>query len=239
MAQRPKRRYERPSLSISRVATDLPRVVVVESRRYVAEIIRLLLGDAAEIVAETSFGRAATALAELFNPEVMIMGETFADGVVESILPSLQARGIPVIVLTSRRTTDRELRLVSLGAIGVIDESDSALEFAQAIREVIQGGAVLSAGATGLMIDQWRSATVGRSTADIATLTLRENEVIDAMAGGLSSKAIAAALGISVKTVESHKTRIYGKLGVRTQAAAVARALERLDEGTQPARDTA
>ena len=52
------------------------------------------------------------------------------------------------------------------------------------------------------------------------------------MSDGLSTKAVAHQLGIAVKTVESHKTRIFGKLGVRTQAQAVALAIGNDDDAT-------
>ena len=53
-------------------------------------------------------------------------------------------------------------------------------------------------------------------------LTAREREVLGLVAKGLAGKQVASLLGISAKTVEHHKTRIYGKLGVANQAAAVA-----------------
>ncbi|MFB3739255.1 MAG: LuxR family transcriptional regulator [Candidatus Velamenicoccus archaeovorus] len=53
-------------------------------------------------------------------------------------------------------------------------------------------------------------------------LTARERQVLSLVAKGLPGKQVARLLGISVKTVEQHKTRIFGKLGVQSQAAAVA-----------------
>ena len=56
-------------------------------------------------------------------------------------------------------------------------------------------------------------------------MTARERDVLEAMAEGLGAKAIARRLGVAVKTVESHKFRIFEKLGVHTQAHAVAVAI--------------
>ncbi len=53
-------------------------------------------------------------------------------------------------------------------------------------------------------------------------LTLREMEVLNAMADGLSTKATARLLGVAVKTVENHKTRVFAKLGVHSQAQLIA-----------------
>jgi DNA-binding CsgD family transcriptional regulator len=52
-------------------------------------------------------------------------------------------------------------------------------------------------------------------------LTRREKEILDLVARGLAAKQVATQLGISPKTVEQHKTRIFAKLGVRNQTAAV------------------
>ena len=230
MSQIPlRKRYEQPSLSITRYTSGLPKVVIVHSHRYLAEIVRLVLRDEVEVVAETSSGRAAVALAELFEPDVMITGETFGDGVIESVLPGLFARDMRVVVI-GRCNDSRKLRLVSLGAIGVIDEQSPLDSLTNGVREVLSGGAALPPSTVATIINQWRASTGLHDAGGLASLTQREREVINEMALGLSSKAIAARLDISVKTVESHKTRIFSKLGVRTQSAAVAKALRSPDE---------
>jgi DNA-binding CsgD family transcriptional regulator len=53
------------------------------------------------------------------------------------------------------------------------------------------------------------------------TLTLREMQVLNAMSDGLSTKVAARLLGVAVKTVESHKTRVFAKLGLHSQAQLV------------------
>jgi DNA-binding NarL/FixJ family response regulator len=62
---------------------------------------------------------------------------------------------------------------------------------------------------------------------DVEPLTSRESEVLDALARGLSNRAIAAKLGISEHTVKFHLASIFGKLGVTTRTSAVRRALRR------------
>lgn len=60
------------------------------------------------------------------------------------------------------------------------------------------------------------------STVRLARLSARERQVLTLAASGMAGKQIGASLGISPKTVEAHKTRIFGKLGVPSQTAAVA-----------------
>ena len=77
------------------------------------------------------------------------------------------------------------------------------------------------------ILDQWRrlrnepEAAVERR----ATLTAREQDVLEAMVDGLATKAIARRLGVAPKTIENHKLRVFDKLGVRTHAHAVSVAL--------------
>jgi DNA-binding CsgD family transcriptional regulator len=73
-------------------------------------------------------------------------------------------------------------------------------------------------------ISQLASALVPGSTEQegrVSRLTAREREIIELVARGMSGKQVARYLGISPKTVEQHKTRIFAKLGVPNQAAAV------------------
>jgi DNA-binding CsgD family transcriptional regulator len=73
------------------------------------------------------------------------------------------------------------------------------------------------------IVTEWRSGRRhGGSLAAREKLTMREMEVLNAMADGLSTKAAARLLGVAPKTVESHRTRVFAKLGVRSQAQLVA-----------------
>ena len=93
--------------------------------------------------------------------------------------------------------------------------------------------------AASLVVDQWRRLRgAGNESNDRLALTPREIEILAAMADGLSNKAIARRLGVVVKTVENHKIRVFDKLGVKTQAHAVALAISHgllAGAGVQPA----
>lgn len=71
------------------------------------------------------------------------------------------------------------------------------------------------------VLQQWRRLHSGGEAPMRSPLTRRELEVLTAMAEGDTAAAIARRLGLSTKTVESHKTRLFAKLGARNQAHAV------------------
>jgi DNA-binding NarL/FixJ family response regulator len=113
--------------------------------------------------------------------------------------------------------------LVELGITGLVDHDQPPLDLADAVLVLAAGGAVLPSDVVASITTDWRRSR--RSVTNMSQggdLTSRELEVLGAMSDGLSAKAVAHRLVIAVKTVENHKTRIFEKLGVRTQAQAVA-----------------
>ena len=90
-------------------------------------------------------------------------------------------------------------------------------------------GAALSITTDGSVEELARSLAPGVNMSERQGLTARERDVLGLVAKGLPGKQVASLLGISPKTVEQHKTRIYTKLGVANQAAAVAAVGRRLE----------
>jgi DNA-binding NarL/FixJ family response regulator len=218
--------YRQPSMRVSRFVSGLPKVVVLHDHEVVAEVLKILLTDRIDLVAETYSGNAAVSLSELLVPDVVVTGEVLVDGMVEHYVPALLQTGARVLTIYDSFRATRLLDLVELGVTGLIGPGDSPFDMAEAILELARGGAVVPPQVTALIVADWRR-TRRRGTSDFhgGMLTARELEVLGAMSDGLSTKAVAHHLGIALKTVENHKTRIFEKLGVRTQAQAVAMAV--------------
>jgi DNA-binding NarL/FixJ family response regulator len=220
------RAYHRPSFRVSRYTSGLPTVVVLGAGGVVVEALRLLLDGRAEIVGEVGSGRDAVALSELVAPDVVVVDEILEDGVAESFVPALLRTGTRVLMLCGPSETSRLVDLVASGVTGLVDEDGTPPDVVSAVLVLAAGGAVLPPDVVAAVATDWRrSRRHGGEDRRIAELTDRERDVLGAVADGLSTKAVAHHLGISVKTVESHKTRIFAKLGVRSQAEAVAVAL--------------
>jgi len=108
---------------------------------------------------------------------------------------------------------------LSAGATGVIDRDVDETSFVEAIRTVRSGNPVLLADQRGGL---WRAmATSAR--AKVPELTVREMQVLQALARGLTNRAIADELFISENTVKNHVRRLYEKLGVSSRTEAVIR----------------
>lgn len=115
--------------------------------------------------------------------------------------------GIPGAMDLARELRRRGTRVVFLGASP--DEEEAA---------AVPTDASVSALAAALVP---ASAMTPAAASLTHRLTRREKEILDLVARGLAAKQVAGQLGISPKTVEQHKTRIFAKLGVRNQTAAV------------------
>jgi len=209
---------------------------VLHDQEFVQELLDLLLVDQIEVVASTHSGKAAIALSELLSPDVVVVSELLIDGVIDVFLPGLIRTGTRVLLLSIPLDVSRLLELVELGITGLVDSDQSPNDLAFAVLALAGGGAVFPPDVSAMIAADWRRARrKGTNETHGTELTARELEVLGAMSDGLSAKAVAHHLGIAVKTVENHKTRIFEKLGVRTQAQAVAMAIGAVDASSGPA----
>ena len=220
------RSYKSPSVRIGRVSSGIPHAVCLCDSRIVPEALRLALGDHGEVVADATTGAEAVGLCELFVPDVVVASEMLSDGVVENFVPALLRTGTRVLVLCELREMSALVELVALGVTGLVTIDGTPRELSDAVLCLSAGGAVLPPDVVAAVAADWRRSRRERgSDGRSAELTDREREVLGAISDGLSTKAVAHHLGIAVKTVEHHKSRIFDKLGVRSQAEAVAVAL--------------
>ncbi|HVC24872.1 MAG TPA: response regulator transcription factor [Acidimicrobiales bacterium] len=219
--------YGRPAIHVRRIAAGALRVVVVHDHRWVAPLVADVLGGAGEVVGTTADGDVAVRLCEVYRPDVVVSGEVLDDGIVDSYLARLLRTGTRVVLLSEPLELARMLGLVELGVTGLVDMALSPDELGAALLGVARGGAVLPPELCAAITSEWRMARRTHGVvAGSGQLTPREVEILGAMVDGLATKAIGHLLGVSAKTVENHKTRVFAKLGVRTQAEAVSMVLD-------------
>ena len=115
------------------------------------------------------------------------------------------------------------LEALRAGISGYVLKSQATADLVQAIREVNQGGIYLSPRISRTVVDAYRS----KSDLPPDPLSPREREVLQLVAEGKSTKNVAELLGISVKTAESHRSRIMQKLDIHETASLVRYAIRR------------
>jgi DNA-binding NarL/FixJ family response regulator len=126
-----------------------------------------------------------------------------------------------LIFLTREDTDETRFSAVQAGASAFIHKSKAASEVVEAIRDVARGRMLITPRTIATLIAKRRGIE-----AQLQSLTIREREVLRLMADGLSSRAIAAKLGISYTTIRTHIRSVGGKLGVHSKLEAIVKARE-------------
>jgi two-component system response regulator NreC len=130
-----------------------------------------------------------------------------------------------VLILTQYEDQPYVLPLLRAGVSGYVVKRALGTDLINAVRAVAQGESFLYPSVTTTVLEQLRRPEKGFPQGAEA-LTAREQEILRRVASGETSRQIALALDISVKTVEWHRGKLMGKLGVRSVAEMVRYALE-------------
>jgi DNA-binding NarL/FixJ family response regulator len=130
-----------------------------------------------------------------------------------------------VVILTVFDDADKIFRAVCAGASGYILKSSSSEQIAEAIVQVMDGGAPMTPEVARKVLDAFAGRDPAPSSGNSYNLTPRECDILRHMAEGLVKKEIADVLNISVNTVSTHMQRVYEKMHVNTNTGAVAKAL--------------
>jgi DNA-binding NarL/FixJ family response regulator len=201
------------------------RVLVADDQSMVRAGFRMLLTGEQdiEVVAEASNGREAVALAERFNPAVVLMDIRMPeiDGLeaTRRILAANQAARI--LILTTFGLDEYVYEALRAGASGFVLKDDPAEQLISAVRTVAAGNALLSPAITKRVIRQFTRITRPAPPKELGELTEREREILRLIATGLSNAEIGRGLYISETTVKTHVTHILQKLGLRDRVQAV------------------
>ena len=179
-----------------------------------------------QVVGEASDGHEAVKLAQQLRPDVAILdlGMPVLNGIdAAREIIKMFGNEIKVLLLTMYSEQSYVIAALSAGVHGYVLKSRAAGDLIEAIHEVQRGNTYLSPDISRSVI-----ATLGSNdTQDAEPLSIRERHVLQLVAEGMSTKAIADLLSISVKTAESHRTRIMQKLGIHETAGLVLYAIRR------------
>ncbi|CAA7617780.1 response regulator transcription factor [Magnetospirillum sp. SS-4] len=201
------------------------RIVIAEDQQLVRQgLVALLAADDVAVVGEAEDGKAAIALTQSLLPDVVLMDLSMPelDGVEATRRIKQLAPKVRVLVLTTANCERRVAEALAAGADGYALKKLGHGELMTAITAVCAGKTYLGPGLSADLVREYLEETDGN-----AALTPRESEVLKLIAQGLKNREIADELGIAVKTVETHRTKIMQKLDLHNSAELTAYALRR------------
>jgi DNA-binding NarL/FixJ family response regulator len=200
------------------------RVLLADDHTLVRAGLRSLMErmDGVEVVAEAADGEEAVALAGLHRPDLVLMDITMpGSGGLEATQRLKQAYpGIKVIILSMHSSEEYVLQALRAGASGYLLKDAATLELGLALQAVGRGETYLSPPISRQVVEGY-VRRVGQRGDALSVLTARQREILRLIAEGCSTRDIAARLGLSVKTVESHRAQLMDRLDIHDVAGLV------------------
>jgi DNA-binding NarL/FixJ family response regulator len=212
------------------VSVPVIRVLVADDHAIVRTGIRHVLETEPgfSVVAEASNGAEALALATELLPDVAVLDISMPgmSGLQTAAELRRRAPDTRILMLSMHDNTEYVLESLRAGVHGYLLKDAAATELRGAIRAVRRGESFFSPAIAGRLGAVLRGDPEGGRAAGLAQLSTRERQVLVGIAQGRTNREIALELGISHRTVETHRESLMRKLGVRTVAGLTRLALE-------------
>lgn len=202
------------------------RVVLADDHILVRQSLKSLLErEGFKVVAEASDGQEALRQVQSHRPDIAVIDISMPvlnglDAAREIVRLAPKTK---TILLTQHDEDEYISEALEAGMNGYVLKSQAAGDLIQAIQQVCRGQIYLSPGVSTAVVQAYRS----KSKKPTDPLTTRERQVLQLIAEGKSTKDVASMLGISVKTAESHRTRLMSKLDIHETASLVRYAVRR------------
>jgi two-component system, NarL family, response regulator NreC len=195
-------------------------VVLADDHALVRAGVKMLLErEKLEVVGEASDGFEAIALADQLRPDVVVIDVAMpmlnglsAVDEIRKVSPRSK-----MVLLTMYTDEHYVLQALRAGVKGCVSKAQAAEHLLQAIAEVCAGGVYLSPSVSGAVVQAYLS----KDELPRNPLSSRERQVLQLVAEGKTTKEIAVILSITVKTAESHRSKLMEKLDIHSTAGLV------------------
>jgi len=190
------------------------RVFILDDHTVVRAGVRLLLDDEVDLLVVGESSNIAEFVAQPVAYDVVVADLILPDASGEQVVTAVRghAPGAHVLILSMIDDVNAAALALRAGAVGYLTKDAAALELVDAVRSVAEGRRYLQP-ALGAKL-----ATAGLPPGRSAVLRDDELAVLRLLALGHTNAEVARLLGVSLRTVESRRARLFGKLGVRTRA---------------------
>lgn len=205
----------------------LPRVLLADDHRLVAEGLKSLLSAEFDLVGVVEDGRALVEAARRLRPDVIVADITMPhlNGIDALVQLKQDEHPVPVVFLTMHPEVAYARRALEAGALGYVLKHSAPAELITAIHAALDGRTYVSPAVAGELL-RLSGHKPGQARDPVAALTSRQREILQLLTEGRSAKEIGDRLSISARTVEFHKYQMMEKLSIRTTAELVHFALK-------------
>ena len=202
------------------------RVVLADDHQLVRQSLKALLErEGFQVAGEASDGQEALRLVPNVSPDVAIfdISMPILNGLDAARELKKSSPRTKTILLTQHDEDQYVTEALRAGVRGYVLKNQAANDLVHAIQQVCRGEIYLSPSISRTVVEAFLSKT----SLPTDPLTSRERQILQLIGEGKSSKEIAALLGISIKTAESHRTRLMRKLDIHELASLVRYAIRR------------
>ena len=200
------------------------RILLADDHHLVRAGFRGLLESLAgiEVIGEACNGREALHLIETQRPDVVLMdiGMAELNGLEATARSTQEYPAVRVIILSMHADKEYVLKALRAGAAGYLLKDADITQLELAVKAVASGGTFLSPSISKQVIEDYLQR-VGSESSSYEELTPRQRELLQLIAEGHTKQEIAQLLNISLKTVETHRDQMMGRLGIHDVAGLV------------------
>jgi len=194
------------------------RIVIADDHEMVRRGVVSTLGDVERwtVVAQADNGREAAALVEMHKPDIAILDLSMPElNGLDATRRILAVRPETcVLILTAHESEQLVREVLNAGARGYVLKSDAGRILVRAVEALLEGQTFFTSKVARLVLEGYLRGGGGEGDSPETgqTLSAREREIVQLLAEGASNKDVARALGISVKTAETHRSNIMRKM---------------------------
>lgn len=192
------------------------RIVIADDHEMVRRGLAATLADVEQwsVVAQAANGRDAAELAATHAPDIVVLDLSMPElNGLDATRRILAARPeTRVLILTAHESEQLVREVLAAGARGYVLKSDAGRILVRAVEALLEGQTFFTSKVARLVLEGYLRGSGAAAAATASTLSGREREIVQLLAEGASNKDVARALGISVKTAETHRANIMRKM---------------------------
>lgn len=204
---------------------SVARILLADDHALVRAGLRALLEGmpGVTVVAEADNGREAVELARKHRPDIAVLDISMMEmnGIDAGVQIRAELPATRVLILSMHASEEFVHRAMKAGVSGYLVKDSAPLELRLAIETLMRGQTYLSPRISRQVVTGFSKRDAPECEAPLEALTARQREVLQMIAEGKSTKSMAAALKVSVKTVETHRAGLMERLGIHDLAGLV------------------